>query len=286
MLRKGCQRLMSSSMKTASSIAIRQLSSGHSAAPSVRLDGKVAIVTGSTDGIGFAISRRLAQEGAHVVISSRKQNNVDRAVAALHQEGLSKVIGQVCHVGKKADLEALVHNTLGKCGKIDILIANAGMNPYFGRTLDIPEEAWNKIFDINLKAAFLLTQMVVPHMEKEGGGSVIYVSSFAGLQPIPEIGAYSIAKTALLGLTKVLAAECGPQKIRVNCIAPGLIKTHLAEAMVSDDSVRHDYESKTVLKRIGQPEEMAGLVAFLCSDDAAFIAGEVICVTGGYPSRL
>jgi len=283
-LRKGFHSFLTT---TKSLAHIRTLGTAASSSPpNLRLDGKVAIVTGSTEGIGFAISRRLAQEGAYVVVSSRKEKNVEKAVSTLHKEGLNNVSGLICHVAKKADRDALVNHALGKYGQIDILVANAGMNPYFGRTLDISEESWDKIFDINFKSVFLLTQQVVPHMEKIGGGSIIYVSSFAGLNPVPEIGAYSISKTALLGLTKVIAAECGPNNIRVNCIAPGLIKTHLSEAMWTSDSVRKDYEEKTMLKRIGEPVEMSGLVAFLCSKDASYITGEVIPATGGISSRL
>ncbi|GAB6033772.1 Dehydrogenase reductase SDR member 4, partial [Chamberlinius hualienensis] len=133
-----------------------------------RLEGKVAVVTGSTEGIGFAISRRLAYEGAFVVISSRKQSNVDKAVQALQTEGLTNVSGVVCHVGKKEDREALIKHATDRAGGIDIFVANAGMNPYSGRTLDTPESVWDKVFDINLKSTFLFTQQIVPHIENRG----------------------------------------------------------------------------------------------------------------------
>jgi len=147
------------------------------------LDGRVAIVTASTDGIGFSIAERLAQDGAKVVISSRKQKNVDSAVKQLEQKGLL-VTGMVCHVAKEEDREKLIEETVNKFGGIDILISNAAVNPVFGPVLSCPEDAWDKIFDINVKAAFLLAKSTVPHMEKRGKGSIIFVSSIAGFQPI------------------------------------------------------------------------------------------------------
>ncbi|XP_012880778.1 PREDICTED: dehydrogenase/reductase SDR family member 4-like [Dipodomys ordii] len=205
------------------------------------LQNKVALVTASTDGIGFAIARRLAQDGAHVVISSRKQQNVDRAVATLKGEGLS-VTGTVCHVGKAKDRERLVATAVNLHGGIDILISNAAVNPFFGNLLDTTEEVWDKILDINVKAAALMTKAVVPEMEKRGGGSVVFVASIAAFAPFPGLGPYNVSKTALLGLSKNLALELAPKNIRVNCLAPGLIKTNFSSVFWMDkakeDSVK------------------------------------------------
>ncbi|XP_072325082.1 dehydrogenase/reductase SDR family member 4-like [Scyliorhinus torazame] len=249
------------------------------------LSGKVAVVTASTKGIGLAIARRLARDGAQVMISSRKQDNVDQTLAQLLAEGLS-VSGIVCHVGKKEDREVLVNETLRRHGKIDILVSNAATNPFVGRMLDCSEEGWDKIFEINVKAPFLLTKLVVPHMERQGGGTIVLVGSIAGYRPAPFIGLYSISKTTLLGLTKVLADELAPANIRVNCIAPGIIKTQFSASLWSDDNSRQRFEETISMRRIGEPEECAGTVSFLCSQDAAYITGETIVVAGGFDCRL
>uniref|UniRef100_A0A8C6CJL0 Dehydrogenase/reductase SDR family member 4 n=1 Tax=Moschus moschiferus TaxID=68415 RepID=A0A8C6CJL0_MOSMO len=215
------------------------------------LENKVALVTASTDGIGFAIARRLAQDGAHVVVSSRKQQNVDQAVAALQGEGLS-VTGTVCHVGKAEDRERLVAT----------------------------------ILDINVKATALLTKAVVPEMAKRGGGSIVIVSSVAAYSPFPSLGPYNISKTALLGLTKNLAIELAEWNIRVNCLAPGLIKTSFSRVLWEDQERQESIKAAMKIKRIGKPEDCAGIVSFLCSEDASYITGETVVVAGGTPSHL
>ncbi|XP_038670282.1 dehydrogenase/reductase SDR family member 4-like [Scyliorhinus canicula] len=249
------------------------------------LSGKVAVVTASTKGIGLAIARRMARDGAQVMISSRKQDSVDQALGQLLAEGLS-VSGIVCHVGKKGDLELLVNETLRRHGRIDILVSNAATNPFIGRILDCPEEVWDKTFEVNVKAPFLLTKLVVPHMELQGGGSIVLVGSVVGYRPFPTIGVYSISKTALLGLTKVLADELAPANIRVNGIAPGLIKTQFSAFLWSDDNSRQQFEKIISMRRLGEPEECAGTVSFLCSQDATYITGETIVMSGGFHCRL
>ncbi|XP_032337639.1 dehydrogenase/reductase SDR family member 4-like isoform X3 [Camelus ferus] len=194
------------------------------------LENKVALVTASTDGIGLAIAQRLAQDGARVVLSSRKQENVDRAVAALQGEGLS-VTGTVCHVGKAEDRERLVATAVKLHGGVDILISNAAVNPVFGNIMDVTEEVWDKVLDINVKATALLIKAVVPEMEKRGGGSVVIVASIGAYSPFPGLGPYNVSKTALLGLTKNLARELAQRNIRVNCLAPGLIKTSFSQLL-------------------------------------------------------
>ncbi|XP_007447917.1 PREDICTED: dehydrogenase/reductase SDR family member 4-like isoform X1 [Lipotes vexillifer] len=249
------------------------------------LENKVALVTASTDGIGFAIARRLAQDGAHVVVSSRKQQNVDRAVATLHGEGLS-VTGTVCHVGKGEDRERLVATAVNLHGGVDILVSNAAVMPFFGNLMDVTEEVWDKILDINVKATALITKAVVPEMEKRGGGSVVIVASVGAYRPFPGLGPYNVGKTALLGLTKNLALELAQRNIRVNCLAPGLIKTSFSRMLWDDQERLESLKATMQIKRIGKPEDCAGIVSFLCSEDASYITGETVVVAGGMPSRL
>ncbi|XP_061447237.1 dehydrogenase/reductase SDR family member 4-like isoform X2 [Rhineura floridana] len=220
--------------KQAVSRLLRMNSTGNEARGT--LANKVALVTASTEGIGFAIARRLAQDGAHVVVSSRKQGNVDRAVAELRTENLS-VSGLVCHVGKADDRQRLIDVALECHGGIDILVSNAAVNPFFGSILDATDDVWDKILDINVKAAALLIKLVVPHMEKRGGGSIVIVSSIAAYSPFPGLGPYNVSKTALLGLTHNLAPELAPRNIRINSVAPGLIRTKFSSALWQDKAV-------------------------------------------------
>ncbi|XP_074838428.1 dehydrogenase/reductase SDR family member 4-like [Carettochelys insculpta] len=249
------------------------------------LAGKVALVTASTEGIGFAVAQRLAQDGAHVVLSSRKQANVDRAVAELQAQNLS-VSGTVCHVGSAEDRERLVATALERHGGIDILVSNAAVNPVVGSALEASESVWNKILQINVTATAVLVGLVVPHMEKRGGGSIVLVSSIAGFSPFPGLGPYSVSKTALLGLTKVLAPELGPHNIRINCLAPGLIQTKFSAALWKDEAVKEKMMETLRVQRLGDPSDCAGIVSFLCSPDASYISGETMVVAGGAPSRL
>ncbi|XP_076706151.1 dehydrogenase/reductase SDR family member 4 isoform X2 [Callospermophilus lateralis] len=235
--------------------------------------------------IGLAIARRLAQDGAHVVISSRKQQNVDKAVNILQGEGLS-VTGTVCHVGKAEDRERLVAMAVKLHGGIDILVSNAAVNPFFGSLMDATEEVWDKVLDVNVKATALMTKAVVPEMEKRGNGSVVIVASIGAFTPFPGLGPYNVSKTALLGLTKNLALELAPKNIRVNCLAPGLIRTNFS-SMLWKDKEREDRMKEFMhIRRLGKPEDCAGIVSFLCSEDASYITGETVVVGGGTPSRL
>ncbi|XP_067256561.1 dehydrogenase/reductase SDR family member 4 isoform X1 [Chanodichthys erythropterus] len=252
---------------------------------SPNLAGKVAIVTASTDGIGLAAAEALGQRGAHVVVSSRRQTNVDKAVSLLRSKNI-QVIGTTCNVGKAEDREKLINMTVEQCGGVDILVSNAAVNPFFGNILDSTEEVWDKILGVNVKASFLLTKLVVPHMEKRGGGSVVIVSSVAGYQPMPGLGPYSVSKTALLGLTRALAPDLAQSNIRINCVAPGIIKTRFSSALWENEGVLEEFLKQTSIKRLGQPEDIGGVIAFLCSDEASYITGETITVTGGMNCRL
>ncbi|XP_025115901.1 dehydrogenase/reductase SDR family member 4-like isoform X1 [Pomacea canaliculata] len=252
---------------------------------SPRLAGKVAIVTASTEGIGLAIARRLAEDGAKVMISSRKQKNVDAALQSLRSQNL-QVSGIVCHVSKEDDRAKLIEETVKQFGGIDILVSNAAANPAYGSLLDTSEDAWDKIFDTNVKATFLLCKEVVPHIEKRGAGVIIIVSSIGGYHPLSLIGAYSISKTALLGMTKALAPELAARNIRVNCIAPGIIQTRFSEALWKNDVASEIALQQIPLQRFGTPEDCGNVVSFLVSEEAKYITGETVVVAGGMSSRL
>jgi dehydrogenase/reductase SDR family protein 4 len=250
-----------------------------------RLQGKVAIVTASTDGIGFAVAKRLAQDGASVFISSRKQANVDQALDQLKSDGLTDVFGTVCHVAKAEDRKKLFDLVRKEKGKLDILVSNAAVNPAFGPMLEVTEEQWDKIFEVNVKSAFLLCKESMPLLSKSKTASITFISSIGGYQVLAALGAYSVSKTALLGLTKGLAEELAPA-IRVNCVCPGIIDTKFSSALTSNEGIAEQALLRVPLKRFGQPQEMAGLVSFLASEDASYITGESIVAAGGYYSRL
>lgn len=220
-----------------------------------------------------------------MVVSSRRQANVDKAVALLQSQSI-QVTGTTCNVGIGEDREKLVQLTLDQCGGIDILVSNAAVNPFFGSVMDSTEEVWDKILSVNVKAAFLMTKLVAPHMEKRGGGNVVFVSSVAGYQPMQALGPYSVSKTALLGLTRVLAPELAHSNIRVNCVAPGVIKTRFSSALWQNEDIMDNFKKQLCIKRVGQPEEIGGVIAFLCSEEASYITGETITVTGGMSCRL
>lgn len=249
------------------------------------LSGKVAIVTASTDGIGLAAAEALGKRGAHVVVSSRRQANVDKAVEQLRSQSI-QVTGTTCNVGSREDREKLVQLAVEKCGGVDILVSNAAVNPFYGNIMDSTEEVWDKILSVNVKSSFLLTKLVVPHMQKRGGGNVVFVSSVAGYQPIRIIGPYSVSKTALLGLTRALAPDLAESNIRVNCVAPGLIKTSFSSTLWQNEDFLDEFKKQLSIKRVGEPKEIAEVIAFLCSDEASYITGETITVSGGMGSRL
>lgn len=247
-----------------------------------RLEGKVAIVTASTQGIGFAIAERFGVEGAAVVVSSRKQKNVDEAVEKLRSKGI-ETIGLVCHVSNAQHRKDLIDRTVQKYGHIDIIVSNAAANPTVENILNEKESVLDKLWEINVKASILILQDAAAHLRK--GSSVILISSIAGYSPQASMAMYGVTKTALLGLTKALAAELSPHT-RVNCIAPGFVPTHFADFLTKSDTIRKSIEAKTLLGRLGTIEDMAGAAAFLASDDAGYITGETLVVAGGMPSRL
>ena len=252
-----------------------------------KLSGKIAVVTASSEGIGFAIAKKLGRDGAHVVISSRNIDKVNQAVATLKAEIENvQVSGMQCHVGKESDRKNLLDTVHNKLGRIDILVSNTGVNPYYGKILDTPENAYDKIFDINVKSTFLLIKEATPLIQKSQNGSIVIISSIAGFQPIDMLGIYSVSKTALIGLTKALAPELADMKIRINCLAPGIIKTKFSKALWENPNTSARIEQQVPLKRLADPDECSGIVSFLGSDDASYITGETIVVSGGMKSRL
>ena len=245
------------------------------------LDGQVALITGSSKGIGRAIAERMAQHGARVVVSSRRQDACDEVAATIRDRG-GHAIAQACNIGRKEDLRALVDRTIAEWGRIDTLVCNAAVNPYFGPGIDIPDDAWDRIMASNVRSNHWLCQMVLPAMAERGnGGAVIIVSSIAGLRGTATLGAYGISKAADMQLARNLAVEWGPHAIRANCIAPGLVKTDFARALWEDEANLRRRTADTPLKRIGDPDEIAGAAIFLAAASGRFMTGQTLVIDGG-----
>jgi NAD(P)-dependent dehydrogenase (short-subunit alcohol dehydrogenase family) len=244
------------------------------------LSGKVAIVTGSTRGIGKSMAEELARAGARVVVSSRKAEACEAVRAEFEQQGF-EVLAQPCNVSRKEELKVLVDITVAKWGRVDIAVANAAVNPYYGPLTEIPDEAFDKVFLNNVKSVLWLAALTLPGMAERGGGSFITVGSIGGIIANTVIGAYGISKAADHHLVRNLAAEWGPKNVRVNAIAPGLIKTDFAKALWEDEKRRTEREAATPLRRLGVPADIGGIAVFLASDAAAFITGQTIIADGG-----
>lgn len=246
------------------------------------LTGKVAIVTGSTRGIGRAMLDALAEHGAKVVVSSRKQDACDQAAAEIDARfGAGTALAVAASLSDKAALQRLVDETSRVFGRIDVLICNAASNPYYGPLGDIADEQFRKVLDNNILANHWLIQMVAPGMRARRDGSIVIVSSIGGLRGSPVIGAYCISKAADLQLARNLALEFGPDNVRVNCIAPGLVKTDFARALWEDPERIKATNATTPLRRIGEPEDIAGAAVFLASKASAFMTGQAIVIDGG-----
>jgi NAD(P)-dependent dehydrogenase (short-subunit alcohol dehydrogenase family) len=246
------------------------------------LSGKVALVTGSTKGIGEAIVHRLAEHGAKVVVSSRKADACDKVAADINKaQGKEVAVPIPCNINYKEQLQQLVTGTRQKWGKIDILICNAALNPYFGPQMEIPDEAFDKIMGANVRSNHWLCQLVLPEMVERKDGSIIIVSSVGGLRGSPVLGAYCISKAADFQLARNIAVEYGPLNIRANCIAPGLIKTDFAKALWDNPEILKRSTSGAPLRRIGDPDEIAGAAVFLASKAGAFMTGQAVVIDGG-----
>jgi NAD(P)-dependent dehydrogenase (short-subunit alcohol dehydrogenase family) len=242
------------------------------------LQGKVALVTGSTRGIGKSIAEELARAGARVGISSRKAEACRQTEEEFRKSGY-EVLAQPCNVSRKEELQALVDATARRWGAIDIVVANAASNPYYGPLTGIADEAFDKIVANNVKSVLWLAAMTLPGMKN--GGSFTLVGSIGGLLANTVIGAYGMSKAMGHHLVRNLAAEWGPKNVRVNAIAPGLIKTEFARALWEDEKRAAERVSNTPLRRLGEPRDIGGIAVFLASDAAAFITGQVIVADGG-----
>jgi NAD(P)-dependent dehydrogenase (short-subunit alcohol dehydrogenase family) len=244
------------------------------------LSGKVAVITGSTKGIGKSMAEELARAGCKVAISSRKAEACEAVRAEFEKQGFD-VLAKPCNVSRKEDLQALVDAVLAKWGRIDVAIANAAANPYYGPLAQIPDEALDKTFHNNVKSVLWFAGMTLPGMAERGGGSFITVGSIGGIIANTVIGAYGMSKAADHHLVRNLAAEWGPKNVRVNAIAPGLIVTDFARALWEDEKRRKEREANTPLRRLGVPRDIGGIAVFLASDAAAFITGQVVVADGG-----
>lgn len=245
------------------------------------LDGKVALITGASKGIGLSIAEIFAAAGAKVVLSSRKQEDLDKHANALNAKGyLAK--GIACNVGNMEELKSLVEQTVDAFGGIDILVNNAAANPVFGPIHHTDIAAFDKIMDVNLKAPFELSKLCFPHLRKAASPSVINISSIGGISPEPGLGIYSVSKAALISMTKVFAKEWGEAKIRVNVICPGLIQTKFSEALWSNDKIMSMMMKQLPIKRVGTPEEIGAMALFLASPASTYTTGAVFTADGGF----
>ncbi len=246
------------------------------------LTGKVALVTGASRGMGLAMARELAAHGAQVMISARGEEALAEAARAANAAiGAERVHACAAHAGRPEEVERLVAHTREKLGPIGILIGNAGANPYYGTLDAIPDEAWAKTLDLNLSAQLRLARLVAPDMIAAGGGAMIFTSSIAAFRYSPGLGAYGVAKVALLGLVRNLAAEWGPRGIRVNAICPGLVRTEFARALWERPEAEERARREIPLRRLGEPEDVAGAAVFLAADAGRYVTGQAITVDGG-----
>ncbi len=245
-----------------------------------RLDGKVALVNGGSRGIGEAICHGLAEQGAHVVVASRRIESCEKVAGEIRERGFSAE-AFACHGGKLEDIDTVMAHIEQTHGRLDVLINNAGTNPYFGAVEDTPIEAFDKVVEVNYRGPFYLCEKAAQLMKQNGGGNIVNVASINGIVPGLLQGAYSTTKAALINVTKSFALECGPHNIRCNALCPGLVDTKLASAITGNEELVKDVTAKWPLRRVGQPEDMVGAVLYLASDASSFMTGQVMVVDGG-----
>ena len=244
------------------------------------LAGKVAVVTGSSRGIGKAIAMQLALHGAHVVISSRKAESCETVVAEIKAAG-GTAVAQAAHVGHKEELKGLVDATIARWGRIDVLVCNAAANPHFGPSISITDAALEKVIETNLYSNIWLCNLTLPGMAERKDGAIVIVASVSGFVGSAWLGAYGISKAADMQLARNLAVEWGPHNIRVNCIAPGVIRTDFSKALWADPTRGAAFARLYPLRRLGEPEDVAGIALLLASRAGSFITGQTIVVDGG-----
>jgi NAD(P)-dependent dehydrogenase (short-subunit alcohol dehydrogenase family) len=244
------------------------------------LRGQVIVITGSSKGIGRAAAEIMGSLGAKVVISSRKADACEEVAGGIRKAGGEAMVIP-CNISRKEEIAGLVNGTLKAWGKIDTLVCNAAVNPYFGPLASISDEAFDKIMSSNIKSNLWLCNLALPHMAERGGGSVVLVSSVGGLRGSAQLGAYGISKAADMQLTRSLAVEWSPKGVRVNCVAPGLIKTDFARALWEDKERLKRTVATAPLRRIGEPDEIGGVIAFLAAKASSFMTGAVVVVDGG-----
>lgn len=244
----------------------------------IDLEGKVAIVTGASRGIGEAIARTFAAHGAQVVLASRKIEGLEAVASSIG----SKAHAIAAHTGKEEDCVRLVAETVKKLGKVDVLVNNAATNPYFGPMLDVDNGAWDKTFEVNVKGYFWMTREVARHLRaREAPGSIVNIASVAGLVASPAQAVYAMTKAAIISMTKTLAVELSGNQIRVNAIAPGFVDTRFASAILKNEGLLDEVLRMTPMKRYGQPDEIAGGALYLASDSASFLTGHTLVIDGG-----
>ncbi|MDE4133012.1 SDR family oxidoreductase [Phaeobacter sp. QD34_3] len=246
------------------------------------LTGKVAVLTGASKGMGLAMATGLAEHGAKVVISARKQDQLDAAAAQINETvGAERAIGIACNIGYKEQLEALVTQTREKLGAIDVVVGNAGVNPYYGVTSEIPDDAYEKTMQANVQSNLWLAQLVAPDMVAKGSGSMMFTSSIGAFKPSVMLGTYGMSKLALIGLVRNLAAEFGPKGLRFNAICPGLVRTDFARELWDNPEVEERIRKDIPLRRLGEPEDFAGVAVYLASDASKYMTGQALTVCGG-----
>lgn len=245
------------------------------------LSGRVALVTGASRGIGEATARLLAEQGAHVVLASRKQDELDKVAASIQASG-GKASAIAAHQGDSAALKHLIERIGAELGRLDILVNNAATNPFFGHVADTDMGMVDKTLQVNIKGYFELSALAAKLMKAQGGGAIVNIASINGLKPAMFQGIYSITKAAVINMTQSFAKECAPWKVRVNAVLPGLTDTKFASALISNEPIRKFFLEQVPLRRVAQPEEIAPAVLYLASDASSYVTGTTLTVDGGY----